>query len=578
MMDPALQELLASAPPAEEAEAVVLVQPGCDPPPPARPIARFGDVVTCRLSVGAIVAVHDDACVMSLKASRLVSAADAVPCADPAIAPDDARAEAPPLATGRGVVLAFLDWGCDFAHPNFRRADGSSRLLALWDQRRPTRAVNRYGYGTIHDARTIDAALRQRDPYAALGYHPAESLPRGGGGTHGTHVMDIGAGCGSPRGIAPDADLIFVHLAARDNPLIGGLGDSVRLLEAVDFVRGTAGTRPWVISMSLGRTGGDHTGRSIVERALDAVVEEDSGRCVTLSGGNYFSRHLHVSGWMRPAGTTTLDWIIDRRDITPNEMEVWYPGRDTFGLSLIAPAGERFTVELGAAADIVVGGRLVGRVYHRARDPLNGDHHVDVFLSTSAPAGTWRTELRGVDVVDGRFHAWIERDLGRRHAQSSFRREQSSPRYTTGTIANGFRTISVGAFDTVHGVLPIFSSSGPSRDGRMKPDIVGPGSSIVAARSTPYGAAPGSGGVITMSGTSMAAPHVAGTVALMFEAAPRRLRIHETRTLLLGSATPLHTLDPLRAGAGRLDPVAAVRAALLVDAEPQPAGDIHAEH
>jgi hypothetical protein len=64
----------------------------------------------------------------------------------------------------------------------------------------------------------------------------------------------------------------------------------------------------------------------------------------------------------------------------------------------------------------------------------------------------------------------------------------------------------------------------------------------------------------------------------MFEAAPRRLRIHETRALLLGSAQRLDTFDPLRAGAGLLDTVAAVRAAMLVDAEPQPAGDLHAQH
>ena len=573
MMDPALQEILASAPPDEEVEAVVLVQPGAEPPPPARAIARFGDVITCRLPARAIIAVHDDDRVISLKASRGVTAMDTLPDGeDRALL--DARAAAPALdVTGRGVVLAFLDWGCDFAHPNFRRADGSTRLLALWDQRRPVRAPHRYGYGTIHPAAAIDAALRRGDPYKTLGYHPAESLTRAAGGTHGTHVMDIGAGGGMPRGIAPGTDLLFVHLASRDNPLIGGLGDSVRLLEAVDFVRDAAANRPWVISMSLGRVGGDHTGRSIVERALDALLEEGDGRCVAMSAGNYYSRNLHANGWLRPAGLAHLDWVIEEGDATPNEMEVWYPGRDRFGLLLSAPGGERFSAPLGAATDIIVGGVQVGRMYHRANDPLTRDHHVDIFLTVAAPPGRWRLEMTGADVVDGRYHAWIERDVARRHAQSYFSRDQSSPRYTTGTIANGFRTISVGAFDTGRLTFPPFSSSGPSRDGRLKPDLVAPGARIVAARSTPFGAAPGSGGLIAMSGTSMAAPHVAGTVALMFEAAPRRLHIDETRALLLGSARPLDGLDPLRAGAGLLDVASAVGAAMLVDSELQPAGD-----
>ncbi|HEX8850603.1 MAG TPA: S8 family serine peptidase [Gemmatimonadaceae bacterium] len=578
MMDPALQEILAVTPPDEVVEAVMLLQPGAEPPAPARPVARFGDVLTCRLPARAIVAVHDDDRVVSLKASRVVTASDAVAEAGGTPVVGDARDEALTVpATGRGVALAFLDWGCDFAHPNFRRADGSTRLLALWDQRHPARAGNRYGYGTIHGASEIDAALRAADPYAALGYHPAEALPRGLGGTHACHVMDIAAGSGRPRGIACDAALLFVHLAAHDDPLIGGLGDSVRLLEAIDFVRATAEGMPWVISMSLGRTGGDHTGRSIVERALDALLEEGPGRCVTMSAGNYYSRHLHASGWLRPAGVAALDWIVERRDPTPNEMELWYPGHDRFALELEAPGGERFRAELGGSVDVIVGGRAVGRFYHRACDPLTGDHHVDVFLTTRAPGGRWRLHLHGADVVDGRYHAWIERDLARAHAQSYFRHDQSSPRYTTGTIANGYRTISVGAVDTAGLKLPPFSSSGPSRDGRMKPDICAPGAHILAARSTPRGAAPGSGGLIEMSGTSMAAPHVAATAALMFEVAPRPLRIEETRALLLGSARPLDALDPLRAGAGLLDVAAAVSAAArMTNDELQPAGEIMA--
>ena len=560
MMDPALHELLRTAAPGEEAEVVMLVRRGHDPPPQVRVVARFGDVVTCRVAVDALIDVRGDPAVESLKASRTLAASDVYLVDDGGFDAGPRR----PLGMrqrGAGAIVAAIDFGLDFAHPNFRHPDGSTRLLAFWDQRRPARAANPYGYGTIYTPAEIDRALREPDPYTALGYHPAEAELSPTLGSHGTHVVDIAAGNGSPSGVAPDAGLIFVHLAARNTPLIGGLGDSVRFLEAASFVAATAGDRPWSCNASVGRTGGDHTGRSLVERALDSLLEEQPGRCLTLSTGNYAARRQAAHGWIPPLGAANLDWIVHSGDPTPNELEVWYSGKDRFDVELIAPTGERTVAALDTIADVVVGGRVVGRLYHRALDPAAaGDHHVDCFLGVAAPSGTWKVVVRGMDVVDGRYHAWIERDA-RVRAQSAFDAASASPRYTLGSIATGFRTITVAAIDPATDEPAPFSSQGPTRDSRIRPDCAAPGVAILAARSTPRGAEPGSAGRVRMNGTSMAAPHVAGTVALMFAESSRPLRIEETRALLLGSCRRMRDGDPLRIGAGLLDIERAVAAA-----------------
>jgi subtilisin family serine protease len=539
-MDPALHEAIAAAGPGDELEAVAWLEPGAAIPPAAREVARFGDIVTCRIAVRAVDAVRRDPAVRSLKASRRLggSVAFAAAGAHPTIRP---RSPAP--TAGAGVVVAVLDWGFDLTHPNLRRADGSTRVEVLWDQRRGE-GLAPYGYGEL----LAGSELRRYAPWSAAG------------SAHGTHVADIAAGSGAIAGTAPalvpDADLVLVHLATRGTPPAGTLGDSVRLLEALDFVRRCAGERPWVANLSLGRTGGDHSGRSLVERAMDALLEERPGRAIVQSGGNYFATPIHACGRVAPGAVDELAWWIADGDPTDNELEIWYAGRDRFVVDVLAPDGAlAWRGSPGERGALVAGGVAVGRGYHRRGDPTNGDNHVDVFLDAGAPAGRWRVVLRGADVVDGRYHAWIERDGG---VASSFSPARSSPRLTVGTIANGRRTLVVGACDQTRPGRPLapFSSSGPTRDGRRKPDLLAPGVGVVAA--APMSTSPG---LVAMSGTSMAAPHVTAAVARLFWAVlPLRLPIHVTRALVLGTARPAVGLDPLRSGSGYLDASALVAA------------------
>jgi subtilisin family serine protease/LAS superfamily LD-carboxypeptidase LdcB len=567
-MDPALRELLSNAESLEDpaVEAVIRLRDAGAEIPGVRFVARFGSIATCRLPARSIVAVRELPEVISLKASRALG--PEVPVGPPSgeldrgsgRVRDDQRRPGGTDLTGAGVVIGAVDWGLDVDHPNFKHPDGSTRLLALWDQRDLAimASPEPYGYGTVHTREQINAALRGDSPYDDLQLHPSIT-DRHGRGAHGNHVVDIAAGNGSvgPMGVAPAAELVFVHLAMRGTGGLNNLGDSVRLLEGIDFIRRIAGQRPWVVNVSAGGGGGPHDGSTLVGLALDELLASTPGCFAVNSAGNYYRGRMHASGVLKQGQRRELTFLTDPADTTTNEVEIWYDGSDELVVQLEPPGGlGRQVVRLGDVADLVVDGELVGRLYHRAHDPNNGANHIDAFLYAWAPSGRWRLTVEARAVTIGQYHAWIERDDACAGCQVRFPFRDSVSTCTTGTIANSRLPLVVGAYDAHSPTRSIarFSSSGPSRDGRCKPDLVAPGVEVLAARSAPRGSARSPGDLIRKSGTSMAAPQVTGAVALCLEAGGRKLDASTIRRLVLDTATPPSALDPLdRIGHGYLN-------------------------
>lgn len=149
--------------------------------------------------------------------------------------------------TGRGVIVAIIDSGIDYAHPDFRNPDGTTRILELWDQT----------LDTVYDREIINRALEQ--PTEAERYAICPSQDRSG---HGTHVTGIAAGNGRAsngryRGVAFESELVIVEL--------GTLGENAfprttELMRALDFCikKSREYGKPIAINLSFGNNYGSH--------------------------------------------------------------------------------------------------------------------------------------------------------------------------------------------------------------------------------------------------------------------------------------------------------------------------------
>lgn len=523
-------------------------------------------IVTGRIPVSRIERVRKLPYVESLKAAQpmrpTLAAATAETESQPVQMPAGSQARG-----ASGVVLGVIDYGGDFVHKNFRKANGTTRLLALWDQNGGNSPASPYGYGIEHSTASLDLALKQADPYTAVGYHP-------GAAAHGTHVMDIAAGNGngsSVPGVAPNADLIFVNVTHEKDPIAfdeilkTSFGDSVTLLEALKYIFNKAGARPAVINISLGTNGGPHDGTTLVDQGIDALVNAAPNRAVVISASNSFDDGIHATGTLSSGASHDLLWDVSAPLSRSIEMELWYAGTDRFKVELFSPDGALLaTVPPGDSKTVTLGTDVLALVANRLDDPNNHDNMIGVFLVAGMPEGQYVVRLTGEVVTNGAFHAWIERD---NLFQSSFPAPNDNT-HTIGSISCGKKVIAVGSYNanTASKPLSYFSSAGPTRDGRQKPEISAPGHDVWAAKSDSLT------GVTRMSGTSMASPCVAGIVALMFEEAVARglkLSIDQTIQILTTSARrspPGGSQWNNRYGHGRISAARAVQAVIDMSA------------
>ena len=409
---------------------------------------------------------------------------------------------------GQGILVAVLDSGVDYFHPDFRNPDGSTRILSLWDQTVEGNPPEGYGLGTEFTREQINQALSQ--PTREEGYRIVPSRDVSG---HGTQVLGIAAGNGAAsggqyRGVASQSPLLVVKLGL---PGPNGFPRTTELIQAVDYTikKAIEYQLPVVINLSFGTVYGGHDGRELLETYLDDMA--NIWRTTIVAGtGNEGAAAGHTSGVLREGQVKEIELGVGAGEVSIN-LQLWKNYVDEFLVELITPSGQvlgPFQEILGAQRYLTPNTELL--VYYGEPKPYSESQEIYVdFLPREdyIDSGVWRIRLTPVRIVSGEFDMWLPAS-GVLNLNTRFYEPTVDTTLTIPSTAR--KVISVGAYDSRRMTYAPFSGRGYTRDGGMvKPDLAAPGVDITT---TAVG-----GGYTVVSGTSFAAPFVTGAAAMLMQ-------------------------------------------------------------
>ena len=322
------------------------------------------------------------------------------------------RVQRPPLAlTGVGCIFACIDTGINYTNPAFRRPDGSSRILAIWDQENQEGTPPEgFLYGSEYRRGVINQALNSDNPMDIV---PVRDIT----GLHGTALASIAAGSNIDEGntflgAAPDADIVVVKLKQakpylREYYMVPEgtpCYQETDILTALNYVKGFAETfkRPVCICMGLGTSYGDHGGNSLLEKYISRLNTLRNIAVVLPAGNEGNAGHHYRAVFNKNEGA-----LIRNAEIRVGEgtsgfiLEIWGSVPDFFRISVRSPGGE----EIRDISFRLNSTRVYDFVYSSTRiiadtllvEQISGQQLVVLHFENPTP-GIWTIEVRAEEV------------------------------------------------------------------------------------------------------------------------------------------------------------------------------------
>lgn len=394
--------------------------------------------------------------------------------------------------TGRGTILGIIDSGIDYTLPIFRDSMGKSKILYLWDQSIKGNPPEGFNEGNLYTNEDINKAINGE-----------ENIPIPITSTHGTHVSSIAAS------IANDAEIIFVRVGSRQTDYYSR---STEFMRAIKFIldKCVELNKPVSINISYGSNEGSHRGLSLFEQYIDDQCLFWKNNIVVAAGNNA-NKAGHKRIQLTETSDEDVEVVIGEGEQIIN-INIWPDFIDKFSIIVTSPSDQKsqaLSLDNPNISNTLGNTRVEGIFY--PIEPYSLVRRVSIRLSSTSieqgiNSGIWRLQFKPIKIINGQIDLYLPTSEG----LSKDTKFLSPSNILTVTVpGTAKRVITVGSFDSRTDTVSVFSGRGDIELGVYKPDILSPGENILSFL-------PG-GTKGSLTGTSMATPHVTGVCALLME-------------------------------------------------------------
>ncbi len=478
-----------------------------------------------------------------------------------------------PSYTGKGVVVGVMDIGFDLTNPSFYSRDLSTyRVRSFWDmldidEASMPSSEQEQVYGMelpIGRAYTSEETILQKacSSDSRLQYH----------GTH-TATTAAGSGYDSPYiGMAPDAEICLVSNAVSDDKelvpdsLWSMYGAAIDLM-GFEYIFRYADEvkKPCVISFSEGSHEDLYGEAQLYSTVLDSLVRP--GRIICTAAGNqsnyYTYMHKpagkeHVASLISPSGNTTYMMLRSRGDFRIH-LDFMKSPTESY-LNYEVPLSDILATEDSLLVDTVTAGDYIFELIFGSYDCCYDKSQLatDVVINKVSKRPYISIQM-GIGITGEESEVEVFQEIGTLQTLAYYPDYQDAekthnilyPSTDPNVICVGATSYRKGFYDCdgvwvshdygISGSVAPYSSRGPTLAGLVKPDVLAPGSNIVAGFNSFYTEMNPDDNVkaydvarytfegrnyawSSQRGTSMACPIVAGIIAQWMEAIPHLTR------------------------------------------------------
>ncbi|CEK30389.1 subtilisin-like serine germination related protease [[Clostridium] sordellii] len=406
--------------------------------------------------------------------------------------------------TGKEVLIAIIDSGIDYLHPDFINENNTSKIVSIWDQESNKKQPPKgFIFGSEFTREDINTAIMEND----------KTLSVDNIGT-GTIAAGISSGNGrlnsQYKGVAVDSELVVVKLREYKDTYTEGRINYQKsdFLSAISYVLDVAKREDkfLIINFTIGLAA-----KSIIELTLlETFREINEAGVIFISGaGNEGNTDIHYEGNFS-VNNGFQDIIIQVGQQKNLDITLTNIGPDKIGASIISPSGELSYQIMYSPDYYVYRGKfnLEDTDYEmRLIYPWLESAHQELIISLfNIKPGIWTLRLIPEFILNGSYDVYLP---NKNLISSQTRFSDPASTSTITMYAATEKVITIGAYNDKTDSIWIGSSKGPVKQKGIKPDIVAPGIDIIS----PYI----DGEYNTSTGTGVSSSIVSGVIALIVQ-------------------------------------------------------------